>query len=149
MSAACQFADKKIKKNPSKERGLSDSHLLTLRRKAVHIIFHDRCFFCGKHVSETPLEDHHLVHRKMFLLRYSWRNGILVCKYGCHQHAETPEGKHKIDEYIAPFRKYLQDRSGNCKDWLVAHGMTKADYKRQMHNELKEILTADPDDLPF
>jgi hypothetical protein len=139
----------KPKKKVTKTRGLSDNHLLTLRRKAVHVIFHDRCFFCGKSSLQAELEDHHIVKRKMFLLRYSWRNGILLCKYGCHQNAETPEGKHKIDQYIAPFRTYLQDRSGNCKDWLVKHGITKTDYKRQMFDELKEILLSDYNDLPF
>jgi hypothetical protein len=131
---------KEVKKIKKTERGLSDSHLLKLRRAAVHVVFKDCCFFCGKHKSQTELEDHHIVKRHMFLLRYAWRNGILVCKYGCHQHGETPEGKHKIDEYIAPFRNYLQDRSGNCKDWLLSHSMTKLEYKRQMFNELKEII---------
>ena len=78
----------------------------------------------------------------MFLLRYDWRNGLPVCKYGCHQNSETPFGKHRIDEYLVKnnFLKYLQERSGNCKDFLVKLGLTKTAYKSIMYDELQAKL---------
>ena len=125
------------KKRKKVVRGLSEGNLLKLHREAVRKLFFYRCFFCHFAIGEK--EVHHVVKRKNFLLRYSWRNGILVCKYICHPHAETPEGKHKIDLYIEPYREYLQERSGSCKDWFVKHGITRNDYLREMYNELKEI----------
>ena len=127
------------KPKKKKARGLSDSHLLNLHRKAVRALFGYKCFFCG---GTNELEVHHLVKRKNFLLRYNWRNGVLVCKYICHAHAETPEGKHQIDLLIEPHRKYLQDRSGQSKDWFVKHGMSRHDYCIEMKLELEKILLA-------
>lgn len=119
-------------------RGLSESTMLKLHRESIRKLFNYRCFFCGS--STNALEAHHIVKRKNFLLRYNWRNGILVCKYVCHAHAETPEGKHLINEQIAPYRDYLQERSGQAKDWLVKRGMTKTEYLQEMKEELENIL---------
>jgi transcription elongation factor Elf1 len=123
-------------------KGLSDSNLLKLRRQAVHKHFNDCCFFCGQHKSVSPLEDHHIVKRKALLLRYDWRNSILVCKYVCHNYAETPAGKHKIDLYLTQsgFREYLQARTGCCKDWFVSHGITRKDFLSQIYEDLKVKL---------
>ena len=117
--------------------GLSDRHLLKMRRSVAFKIFKGKCLFCKR---TGPLEDHHYVKRKILLLRYSWRNSILVCKYGCHEYAETPEGKHKIDQWIAPHRQYLQERSIPAKQWFVEHGISRKDYLTEMYYELKEIL---------
>ncbi|MFA5307723.1 MAG: hypothetical protein WC365_09800 [Candidatus Babeliales bacterium] len=127
---------------PKKRDGLSDSNLLKLRREAVHKHFNDCCFFCGQHKSQVPLEDHHLVKRKNFLLRYDWRNGLLVCKYVCHNYAETPTGKAKIASYLkdADLLDYLQERSGQCKDWFVSHGISRKDFMSQMYEDLKRKL---------
>lgn len=136
----------KVKKKVIKKRkgfGLSDSHLLHLRREVVKKLFGGCCFFCGLPHQQVEIEDHHYaVKRNMFLLRYDWRNGLPVCKYGCHQNAETPHGKHLINNYILEqgFMEYLQERSGNCKEWLLKHNMTKTDYKRFMYDDLKAKL---------
>lgn len=131
-------------------RGISESNLNLLFRKAVLKLFGNRCFFCKKHLFFAEIEVHHTVKRRNFLLRYNWRNGIPVCKWihsenehmrmSCHHYAETPAGKAKIAEYQAPFLDYLTDRSGQAKQWLVEHGMTKNEYKASMLKELKEIL---------
>lgn len=118
-------------------KGLSDSNLLTLRRKVVYKKFNHRCFFCGR---VRELQDHHIHKRKNFLLRYDWRNAILLCKYDCHAYAETPEGKHKIDLHIAPFRDYLQARSGSCKQYFVEHGISRKDFLKSVYDELQEEL---------
>jgi hypothetical protein len=130
-------------------RGLSDSNLLKLRRQVVLANFNDCCFFCGQHKTQVPLEDHHLVKRKTLLLRYDWRNGIPVCKYVCHSYAETPTGKHLIDQYLTEtgYLSYLQDRSGTCKDWFVSHGITKKDFLSQMYEDLK--LKIEEQKIPF
>jgi hypothetical protein len=125
---------------------LSDSNLLKLRRQVVFKNFNDCCFFCGQHKSQVPLEDHHIVKRKNFLLRYDWRNSILVCKYVCHSYAETPTGKHKIDEYLEStgFREYLQERVGSCKQWFVERGISRNDFLLQIYHDLKSKLEEPP-----
>jgi len=119
-------------------RGLSDSNLLSLRRKAVHVHFGDCCFFCGQHKSNVPLEDHHIVKRKSLLLRYDWRNSILCCKYVCHSYAETPAGKLKIAQYLEKmgFTEYLQERSGVAKQWFVEKGISRTDFLKQVKEDL-------------
>jgi hypothetical protein len=129
-------------------KGLGDSNLNSLWRKAVLAVFGSKCFFCGTDASVQEVECHHIVKRKTFLLKYNYRNGIPACKWvhegnkhfkmSCHQFAETPEGKHLINEHIAPYREYLTDRSGQAKQWLVEHGMTKNEYKQEMYLELQE-----------
>ena len=134
----------KVKKvTKKKTRGLSDANLLRLRREVVYSLFGNCCFFCGKPKGQVELQDHHFgAKRKMFLLRYDWRNGLPVCEYGCHSYAETPTGKHLINEYILKngFMEYLQERSGNCKDFLLARKMTKDDYRLLMYNDLTAKL---------
>ena len=92
------------------------------------------------------MEHHHLVKRRSLLLRYDWRNGILVCKYVCHAYAETPAGKAKIAEYLKnrDLLDYLQERSGVAKDWFIKHGITKRDYLMQMYEDLKEKIIEVP-----
>ena len=130
-------------------RGLSDSNLLKLRRQVVLANFNDCCFFCGQHKFNVPLEDHHLVKRKTLLLKYDWRNGIPVCKYVCHNYAETPTGKAKIADYLrnADLLNYLQERSGQAKQWFVEHGITRNDFLQQMYEDLK--LKIEEQKIPF
>lgn len=120
-------------------RGISESNLLKLRRQVVLANFNDCCFFCGQHKNSVPLEDHHLVKRRTLLLKYDWRNGIPVCKYVCHSYAETPTGKAKIADYLraADLLNYLQERSGQAKQWFTDHGLTKNDFLSQMLDDLK------------
>ena len=130
-------------------RGLSESNLLKLRRQVVLANFNDCCFFCGKHKFNVPLEDHHLIKRKNLLLRYDWRNGIPVCKYNCHSYAETPTGKAKISDYLrnADLLNYLQERSGQAKQWFVEHGITKNDFLKQMYDDLQAKI--EEQKIPF
>jgi hypothetical protein len=95
------------------------------------------------------MEDHHFVKRKNFLLRYSFRNSFLVGKYqeswqkmSCHAFCETPAGRKKINDYLIEngWFDYIQERVGSCKQWFTEHGISRNDYKRQMYDELKEIL---------
>lgn len=124
-------------------RGISESHLQKLWREAVLKNFADCCFFCGQHRSSVEIECHHLVKRKMLLLKHDWRNGIPVCKYVCHSYAETPTGKAKIASYLNDhgLLDYLQARSGQCKQWFVEHGITKTQYLKSMYDDLKAKLS--------
>lgn len=78
----------------------------------------------------------------MLLLKHDWRNGLPVCKFGCHSYAETPTGKAKIASYLQEndLLDYLQARSGQCKQWFVSHGITKKDFLSQMYRDLKDKL---------
>lgn len=121
----------------------SDSYMQKHWRQAVLKKFDNCCYLCGKPIYQVEIECHHIVKRKTWLLRNDHRNGIPVCKYGCHQNAETPWGKHKIDEYLIEnnLLEYLQERTGNCKDYLLKKGMSKAEYQAIMLKELKEIIS--------
>lgn len=123
-------------------KGISESHLQSLWRKAVLHNFNGCCFFCGHHVFNVEIECHHLVKRKMLLLKHDWRNGLPVCKYGCHSYAETPTGKAKIAAYLQDndLLDYLQARSGSSKDWFVKRGITKNDFLKSMYDDLKAKL---------
>jgi hypothetical protein len=134
-------------KKKTTPKGLSDSNLQNLWRQAVLHNFNDCCFFCGQHKFNVPIECHHLVKRKMLLLKHDWRNGIPVCKYVCHSYAETPTGKAKIAQYLkdSDLLDYLQSRSGQCKDWFVSHGITRNDFLSQIYEDLKRKLN----ELPF
>jgi hypothetical protein len=130
-------------------KGLSDSNLNQMWRKAVLKKFGNKCFFCSASADSQVVECHHVVKRKTFLLRYDWRNGIPCCKWvhfgnkhfkmPCHAFAEVPAGKHLINAHIAPFRDYLTDRAGQSKQWLTEKGMTKNEFKALMYEELRGL----------
>lgn len=133
-------------------RGLSDSTLLGMLRKAVLKLFGGKCFFCGAHYLSVPVAIHHIVKRKMLLLRYSYQNTIPVCdslheknkhlKMTCHQYAETPDGRKQISDYLVKkgYLGYLQERDSQSKQWFVRNGITKNDYLSTMKKELQEII---------
>jgi hypothetical protein len=132
-------------------RGLSDSNLQSMWRKAIIKLFGGRCFFCG---SPTSIKEaHHAAQkRNMLLLKHDYRCGILCCKFqhdgnkqfkmSCHRYAETPIGKKLIQDYQEKngWLEYLHERSRNSKQWLVEHGMTRNEFLLTMYKELKEII---------
>jgi hypothetical protein len=125
-----------------KQKLYSDSYMQKHWRQAVLKEFNNCCFFCKKPSYQVEIECHHIVKRKMWILKNDYRNGIPVCKYGCHQNAETPFGKHQISEYLISknYLNYLQERSGNAKDYLFKIGMSKPEYQAKMLMELKQII---------
>ncbi len=125
----------------------SDNYLNQLWRKAVLILYDNKCFFCGKSINEVELECHHIVKRKTLLLRWDYRNGIPVCKWhrpglqmSCHQYADTPAGRNEIYNRVPIVGEYFNSRLIPFKQWLVDKGITKAEFKNLMYNELKEII---------
>lgn len=128
-------------------RGTSDSNLNVLWRKTVLAVHGNKCFFCEADVNHYEIECHHwAAKRKIYLLRWDWRNGIPVCKWAndrgtqlsmsCHQFAETLQGRNMISDHMKIFHKYLYERNVSAKQWLVEHGMTKKDFKELMYKDL-------------
>ena len=135
-----------------KERGYGDGTMLSLHRTAVRIAFGYRCFFCGTPIQAQELEAHHIIKRKGLLLRYAYRNGVLLCKWphkdnaqfkmSCHRYAETPAGKRLIDRYLEEmgYMDYLMERTGSSKQYFVERGITRIDYVRAMKTELIDFI---------
>jgi hypothetical protein len=140
------------KRKKVSERGLSESNLQNKWRAVILKHFHNRCFFCGKLKGQVEIECHHIVKRNTLLLRHDWRNGLPVCKFGCHSYAETPTGKHLINEPIIKnnLLDYLQERSGQSKDYFVKKGITKTQFLKMTLEDLTyQLENDDYSDLPF
>jgi len=67
---------------PKYQPGLSDTSLFVLWRKACFRRRGYRCAICG---GTFGLEVHHIVKRRVKLLRWDPRNGLPVCR-SCHDH---------------------------------------------------------------
>lgn len=135
-----------------KERGYGDGTMLTLHREAVRKAFGYKCFFCGTPMQAQELEAHHIIKRNGLLLRYAYRNGVLLCKWphqdnaqfkmSCHRYAETPAGKRLIDHYLEDMgdMDYLMERTGSSKQYFVERGITRLDYVKDIKKELTDFL---------
>jgi len=114
-------------------RGLSDGTMMRHWRSAVKAIHGDRCKICGA----QPVECHHIVHRNRMRLRYDSKNGLPLC-VECHRFAETLLGRTEIAKHVDI--EYLQYREQIVfKDYLVKHGMTRAEFLQNQLDELKAI----------
>lgn len=122
----------------SKHKGFSDSTMLKLFNKAVLIKNGGRCFLCGK---TDNLEVHHIVKRRNKILRYDYRNGIPVCKYGCHQEIDSIAGL-KLIEVMRPFDIIHCSEFQNMpfKEYLVKRGITEKEFLEEKKKELNEII---------
>lgn len=129
-----------------------------LWRRAVRYIFGYRCFFCGAHINSVPLECHHIIKRKNFLTKFSYRDGVLLCKFpnksnekykmSCHAYAETPAGKKLINDYLIgkDYMDYLMSRSGSCKQYFVDNNISRTEYLLEIKKELLDILEEENDE---
>mgnify|MGYP001172880877 CR=1 FL=1 len=118
-------------------RGLSDSNLQSMWRKACRIIHGDRCFVCGAIATDT----HHYIRRKNLLTKHAWQNGYPCCP-DCHRFLHTKAGEKKMVDWLSQngWLEYLHERETQSKQWFVEHGITKNDYLKQMYDELKGII---------
>ncbi|GEM_PF-1245054 len=123
------------------KKGLSDSNLQSMWRKACRIIHRNRCFVCGTSGLQTTLETHHYIKRNNLLTRHAWQNGFPSCAK-CHRYLHTKAGEQKIVAWLAKnnWLEYLHERETQSKQWFVDRGITRDDYLRQMYNELKKII---------
>lgn len=121
--------------------GLSDKYLISLLNECVKLLYDGKCVFC---LGVSDLEVHHIELRQHTLLRWDWRNAILVCVglFGgttCHKYAETKKGKAFIKcllgaEWMDNLKKMART---DFKDHLITTGMTMAEFKKEKRDELK------------
>jgi len=111
----------------------SDSNLQVWWRKAVKAIHGDACKICGA----QPVQIHHMVKRRKVVLRHDWRNGLPLC-VECHAGIDTIKGRNYIAQYLD--MDYLSGwESVTFKDYLVLHGMTRAEFLNNELDELKKV----------
>jgi len=60
----------------------------------------------------------------------------------CHQYAETPMGKHLIDEYLVKnnLLDYLVEKNVSSKQYFVDNGITRKEYFSSVKKELESII---------
>jgi hypothetical protein len=109
----------------------SDKYLQNLWREAVRAHWGRRCARCG----DPAIQCHHIVPRRRALLRNDWRNGIALCAE-CHAWAHTTAGRRWVESQVD--MDYLESRDVDAKQWLQDHGMSRAEFGRQIAVELKE-----------
>ncbi|UCF13224.1 MAG: HNH endonuclease [Thermoplasmatales archaeon] len=131
---------KKVTKKTKKKRN-KDRYMQMLWRQAVLKFWGMKCVFCGN-PDILGLEAHHLVKRKNKILRHDYRNGIPLCKYGCHAEADTLEGMQKIQKIVPKAQiVYLKTfEKMNYKDFLIDRQMTNLEYMKEMKQELNEFI---------
>ena len=130
---------------------VSDSTLNKLGRKVALALWRTRCPLSGNQ-NINELQAHHIVHRNRTLLKWDWRNLFVVSmssddKYKidgltAHQFADTLKGRDKVHMIIGNDQwTYLQRMElWNFKDYLVAHGSTRDEFKLCIYNELNAKL---------
>jgi hypothetical protein len=124
-------------------RGLSDTLLNGLWRKAVLKNCGNKCFVCkGAATAEDPLEAHHVCKRRHLLTRWDPRNGVAVHKYDCHEYAAGKRGESEIREWMGDEVYFEIDRLSRkiAKDWCFLKGITVNEFKKRMKDELIGII---------
>lgn len=118
------------------ERGLGDTSLFILWRRAVFHRWGFACAICG---ARYGLEVHHIVKRRVKLLRWNLQNGLPVCRE-CH-------GKHA--DLVAPTLipeaqlAYLQGRRAlTYKQYLFDRGLSENEFRAQVKAELLREINA-------
>jgi hypothetical protein len=115
-------------------KGLSDSNLLILWRKAVLRYHQNRCVICGEN---GMLECHHIVHRMRKILRWDYRNGVPVHHGDCHETANRmgtgvvsyEMGSYLLEQARLTFKQFLLDNNLSESEWRVA---VKADLLAEL-----------------
>ena len=99
-----------------------------------------KCAVCGRVRPAGVLDAHHLIKRRYRLLRNDWRNGVPVCRGGCHLEAERISVTAKIIEESSR-RDYLRWKQEfrTVKDYLVNRGITMNEFERSTLEELKIV----------
>ena len=118
-------------------KAYSDRYMLKLFREAVIAWHGERCVFCGR----SPVQIHHIIKRKHWLLRYDLKNGLPLC-IPCHNQAETLYFRKKIIDFIGPdWISYLDRMELQFKkQYLQDNNMSENEFLKMRANELKEII---------
>ena len=131
-------------------RLFTESYWGMLWRSAVLVIFYHRCALCGD-PTISHLEVHHVVPRRVKLLRWDPYNGVPVCRVvtrynehkwngmTCHQYAATRKGRALIDAMVQ--RTYLDEMEQiPFKEFLVQHNISEPEFERLQMKKLKEVI---------
>jgi len=118
--------------------GISTANLNYLWRCAVRTRWRGRCAMCQ---AGEPLECHHIIHRKDYLLKWDEDNGILLCRT-CHKHADTIAGRELVKELIGVAKwEYLKSMERvTKKQWFVNHGMSEDEFRMERKAMLNEVI---------
>ena len=117
----------------TKTKGLSDSTLHALWRKAVRAQGQNRCIICG---AWGQLECHHVIHRRYKLLRWDWRNGVPVCPGVCHDMADR-EGVGIAGDYAPHLRAVARV---TFKQYLVDMELSEAEWRERVKYDLQQAI---------
>lgn len=119
-------------------RGLSDATLLSLWRRVVLERWFNRCVVCG---SSGPLEAHHIVHRRVYVLRYDPANGMPVCP-ACHISADTLRGREYLRSLMGDdqWDRLLDKERVLKRDEMAADGLSDAQWRSRWKRALEEEL---------
>ena len=128
-------------------KGISDTLLCSLWRKACLIFWKNRCVICGCVRRDEDLQVHHLCKRSHLITRYDWRNGFPVCvriegKETCHQKADSKEGQDIIRRKIGDEMYFELDRLSRqtIQDYCLKTGQTRGEFLLEKKAELKGII---------
>jgi hypothetical protein len=127
---------KELRLKKAIERGMSDSSLMALWRRAVLRHGGYRCAICG---GGGKLECHHATHRRYRLLRFDWRNGVPVHAGECHETAN------RMGIYAAEgeYQRYIEDRAKlTYKQYLADTGLSDNEFRAQVKAELLREINA-------
>jgi hypothetical protein len=127
-----------LKKSKRKRKVLSDRYMGMLWRKAVLSLFGNRCIICNN-MNIPELECHHIVKRRKKVLKYEIKNGVPVCKHGCHSKIDSLEGLEFLKDYI-DFEYLKKYENVVFKQYLTDRGMTENEFLQEKAAELKEYI---------
>ena len=121
------------------KKAVSDGYLFHWWRKAIRVVFQNRCVVCKQPEDYRCLECHHIIKRTHFITRWDWRNGVLVHTGDCHSYAASKKGEEELIARTNPYYEQL----GNLelvtkKEYLQVEGMTENEFRQRTLKELKE-----------
>jgi hypothetical protein len=109
-----------------------------LWRKAVLSLFDNRCVMCNNG-NINQLECHHIVKRRNKILRHEIKNGVPVCKYGCHSKIDSIAGREFLKGYI-DFEYLSKYEKQVFKQYLIDRCMTENEFLKEKADELKGYI---------
>lgn len=125
-------------KENMKTKGISDSRLMSLWRKAVLAHNHHQCLLCGRS-GDSNLQCHHVIARRRKYLRYDYRNGVPLC-VSCHQRCHTKTGDRELSRVFRHYDYCLDNENVIIKNYLVNRGMTDTDFMLEKKKELMYVI---------
>lgn len=107
-----------------------------LWQELIRLLWGKRCAMCGTYLGDHRGAGHHLVTRRVLVLRYDPDNGMLLCD-GCHNSEES--APHKSPK---KFLVWLEDKYPSIFEWLETNRHrtgSKPNY-REVCSRLREQI---------